>query len=90
VERAALMSGEAATIKPTHLGELASASGAKRDYVFAFDHPPTLDEITEVYLDRLLAEKTRSRTDIAKTLGVSERNLYRLINARKSAQDGPP
>ena len=89
VERAALMSGEAAVIKPSHLGDIGAASSGKRDYVFAFDHPPTLDEITEVYLDRLLAEKTRSRTDIAKTLGVSERNLYRLIQARKSAQDTP-
>lgn len=90
VERAALMSGESPTIKPTHLGDIAVASEPKRDYVFAFDHPPTLNEITEVYLDRLLAEKTRSRTDIAKALGISERNLYRLINARKSAQEGQP
>ncbi|QLP96224.1 MAG: sigma-54-dependent Fis family transcriptional regulator [Rhodoblastus sp.] len=88
VERAALMSGDSPTIKPSHLGELAGGVSTKREVVFAFDHPPTLDEITEVYLDRLLADKTLSRTDIAKTLGVSERNLYRLINARKSAQDG--
>lgn len=87
VERASLLSGEAATIKPAHLSDLDGAAAAKRDYVFAFDHPPTLDEITDVYLDRLLAEKTRSRTDIAKTLGISERNLYRLINARRRAED---
>ncbi|MBL8589730.1 MAG: sigma-54-dependent Fis family transcriptional regulator [Methylobacteriaceae bacterium] len=84
VERAALVSGAADEIRVAHLGDLRGPPAARRDYSFSFDHAPTLDEIAEVYLDQLLAEKGRSRSDIAKTLGISERNLYRLINARRS------
>ncbi len=84
VERAALVSAGQDEIRVAHVGDLRSDMPAKRDYSFSFDHAPTLDEISEIYLDRLLSEKGRSRGDIARTLGISERNLYRMINARKN------
>ncbi|MCP8939571.1 sigma-54 dependent transcriptional regulator [Alsobacter sp. SYSU M60028] len=83
VERAALVSGESDEIRVAHLGDFQRRPPPGRQYAFSFDHPPTLDEITETYLARLLAERSRSRAEIAQTLGISERNLYRLINARR-------
>jgi len=56
----------------------------RREFTFSFDHAPTLEEFAEAYLDRLLADRTMSRGEIARTMGVSERNLYRMINARKT------
>ncbi len=44
-----------------------------------FDHEPTLDEIKEIYLSRLLGKHRGHRGRIANILGVSERNTYRLI-----------
>jgi two-component system NtrC family response regulator len=84
VERAALVSGASDEIRAAHLGDLRGAPAQRRDYTFSFDHAPTLDEFAEAYLDRLLADRTLSRGDIARTLGVSERNLYRMINARRT------
>ena len=66
-----------------HIGPLRRQMRAQGKYQFSFDKAPTLDEITRVYLDRLLAEKDRSRAEIAETLGVSERNLYRMLRGRQ-------
>ena len=84
VERAALVSGGLDEIRASHVVDLRRPPRVKRDYAFSFDHAPTLDEIAQVYLDQLLEERSRSRADIARTLGISERNLYRLLNPRKS------
>ena len=88
VERAALVSGASDEIRPAHIGDLRRMQAAKRDYTFAFDHAPTLDEIADVYLDQLLKERARSRADIARTMGISERNLYRKINDRERRGTG--
>ena len=47
--------------------------------------PRLTGDHVETYLDRLLADRALNRSDIARILGVSERNLYRMINARKSS-----
>lgn len=39
------------------------------------------------YLDRLLAERDRNRAEIAETLGISERNLYRMLRGRQGQDD---
>lgn len=83
VERAALVSGVEAEIRAGHIGPLRRHARAQSDYLFSFAKPPTLDEIARVYLDRLLAERDRSRAEIAETLGISERNLYRMLRGRQ-------
>ena len=83
VERAALVSGAETEIRAVHVGPLRRQMKTQGEYQFSFDKAPTLDEIARVYLDRLLAERDRSRAEIAETLGVSERNLYRMLRGRQ-------
>ena len=45
-----------------------------------FDHEPSLAEIEEKYLQMLLTKYSGHRLMIAKRLGVSERNIYRMID----------
>lgn len=80
VERAALVSGNEAEIRVSHLGPLRRHAQGSAKYVFSFDAPPALDDLTVIYLKRLIAEGDRSRAEIAKLLGVSERKLYRMLN----------
>lgn len=83
VERAALISGPDAEIRVSHLGALRRQPRTGAQYTFSFDAPPTLDEIAAVYLRKLLADGDRSRAEIARAMGVSERQLYRLLNELK-------
>jgi len=86
VERAALVSGNEDEIRPAHFGELGRGERAKGEFTFNFDHAPTLDQITDSYLARLLDEGNLTREEIAKTLGISERNVYRMLKRHKSPQ----
>jgi DNA-binding NtrC family response regulator len=81
VERAALISGSEPEIRPGHVGSLRRQSTGSAKYVFSFDTPPKLDDLAEVYLRKLIAEGDRSRAEVASMLGVSERKLYRMLNA---------
>lgn len=80
VERAALVSGNDTEIRMGHIGPLRRQSLGSARYVFSFDAPPKLDDIAELYLHKLISEGGRSRAEIATLLGVSERNLYRMLN----------
>lgn len=82
VERAALVSHNHDQIRTSDLGDLRGRPAGRQDFTFAFDHPPTLDEIAMIYLERLLATKSLSRSDVARMLGISERNLYRMLGRR--------
>ena len=44
-----------------------------------FDHEPTLDDVKERYLRMLHEKYSGHRAKIAGAMGVSERNLYRLL-----------
>ncbi|MBL8092320.1 MAG: hypothetical protein JNJ43_18450, partial [Anaerolineales bacterium] len=44
-----------------------------------FEHDPSLEEIERHYLEKMLEKHSGHRAIVAKVLGVSERNLYRLI-----------
>lgn len=83
VERAALLSGADETIDAARLGLAAPSRRAEPEpangFRFAFEKPPTLEEIERVYLARLVADPDLSRADIAALLGISERNTYRLL-----------
>ncbi len=85
IERAFLVSGMSAHISAEHISlpETDNGSGAK--ITLAFDREPTLDELRDSYLKHLLESHSGSRHDLAETLGISERNTYRLI---KRLQNG--
>jgi len=79
VERAILMSGDDPEIRPAHLG-LGSAEPAPTTRVqLTFEAYPTLEEVRQAYIARLFEDYGGHRARIADVLGVSERNLYRLI-----------
>ena len=44
-----------------------------------FDHEPTLDDVRRHYVKMLHAKYSGHRAKLAGALGVSERNLYRLL-----------
>ncbi|MCP4408579.1 MAG: sigma-54-dependent Fis family transcriptional regulator [Gammaproteobacteria bacterium] len=79
VERAVLLSGNLRTIQQGHISlpEDADRSGPKVE--LSFDHEPTLEELRENYLIQLLETHQGNRREVARVLGVSERNTYRLI-----------
>lgn len=78
VERAFLVSGNSPKILPDHISlpDLGLSAGKIE---FAFDHEPTLDELRDVYIARLLDQYDGNRMKVAKALGISERNLYRIV-----------
>ena len=85
IERAILVTGDRPLIEAPDLG-LPSLNNTATSQMIAqhrcdlsFDHEPTLDEIKEIYLSRLLGKHSGHRGRIASILGVSERNTYRLI-----------
>ncbi|MDP6709626.1 MAG: sigma-54-dependent Fis family transcriptional regulator, partial [Alphaproteobacteria bacterium] len=79
VERAIIMSGEAAEIGPEHLGPLDDKPACASVVAFSFDHEPTLEELKKAYVAQLHDRHAGHRANIAKALGASERNTYRLI-----------
>lgn len=79
VERAALVSGGESEIRLVHCGQLGRHAGAVGRFTFSFDRAPKMEEIAEIYLQKLLKEQRLTRREIAETLGVSERNVYRML-----------
>jgi DNA-binding NtrC family response regulator len=88
VERAIILSGDRPTIDVEHLaidgGGLATIPAAGT--ALTFDREPTLEEVKKAYLSQLLARYDGHRARVAKALGISERNTYRLI--KKFGLDG--
>lgn len=83
VERAALLSGKSSEIRPAHVGDLPRTLSHRKEISFSFDNLPTIAALTEQYLDKLTADNSLTRSDIARILGISERSLYRLLGGRK-------
>nr|WP_240904501.1 helix-turn-helix domain-containing protein [Rhodobacter sp. SGA-6-6] len=44
-----------------------------------FETPPSLDHLRAAYLRYLLDQTRGNRREMARILGISERNLYRLL-----------
>ncbi len=80
VERAALVSSGESDIRVSHVGALRRQAHGGGRYVFSFDTPPSIDDIARSYLKKLVGEGSRSRAEIARLLGVSERKLYRMLH----------
>jgi DNA-binding NtrC family response regulator len=78
VERAVILSGDAREIRPEHF-VFESDAPAQAVFQLSFDAEPTLDQIERQYLDLLNRKYAGHRGRIASVLGVSERNIYRLL-----------
>jgi len=79
VERAIILSRDANSIRPEHLGQCSTPSGQERVINLAFDHEPTLEEIQQSYMTMVMQRHSGHRSLVARILGISERNVYRLI-----------
>jgi DNA-binding NtrC family response regulator len=96
VERAIILSRDEPELRIEHLafatdlspGESTSVRcGNGSGYVcFDFDHEPTLEEIEGKYLRMMMDRYEGHRANIARCLGVSERNIYRML-ARHGLKD---
>jgi two-component system response regulator AtoC len=85
IERALILSGESAWIGVEHLA-FSTAFGKKSPpprpsagFSLNFEREPSLQEIEGHYLKVLLDKYQGHRASVAKTLGISERNTYRLL-----------
>ena len=77
VERAVILAGRDGRIRAENFGPLVAR---RPDSVsLAFDHEPSLAEIEKDYLRRTLLQYGGNRAKAALVLGISERNIYRLI-----------
>lgn len=79
VERAIILSGDKPEIRLEHLTFSSSHHPLQTGFELSFDHEPTLEEIEEHYLKFLLKKYSGHRKNVAETLGISERNTYRLL-----------
>ncbi len=79
VERAMILSGKRPEIRPEHLTFGSSGTSPATDTTLSFDHDPSLEEIERYYLEKMLEKHSGHRAHVAQVLGISERNLYRLI-----------
>ncbi|PIE18286.1 MAG: Fis family transcriptional regulator [Proteobacteria bacterium] len=83
VERALIMSGTDLDIRPDHLALPGTVSGGARGgIVLSYPDPPTMEQLRDDYIAQLLQRFDENRSLVAKAMGISERNLYRLL--RKS------
>ena len=77
MERSIILSRSEPTIHVRHLG-LPAAPGSG-EVKLSFPHEATLDEVKQAYVRLLHARYSSHRAKLAAALGVSERNLYRLL-----------
>lgn len=77
IERAVILAGQDAVIRPEQFGILHSRPDDA--VILAFEREPSLEEIEQEYLLRTLKRHGGNRAKTASILGISERNVYRLI-----------
>ena len=80
IERAIILSRQTRKIRPEHLEPILTSAESLGSLTLTFDHEPSLTEVEGKYLQILLTKYSGHRSLIAKRLGVSERNIYRLID----------
>jgi two-component system NtrC family response regulator len=78
IERAVILSGASEEIRPEHFS-LDGAAERPAQVELRFEHDPSLEEIEKRYLETLLNKYDGHRSRIAEIIGVSERNIYRLL-----------
>ncbi len=79
VERSIILSGEDAEIAPAYLGLPQSNNAGGDPGLEPIDGRPTLEEMRRRYVEQVLSEQHGHRQATAQILGISERNLYRLL-----------
>ena len=77
IERAAILAGREERIRPEHFGPLHSRR--EDALVLAFEHEPSLADVERECLRQSLVRHAGNRAKVAAVLGISERNIYRLI-----------
>lgn len=84
VERAFLISGKSARIQPEHISLPEAGDGkAGTGITLAFGSEPTLDELRDAYVAKLVERHGGNRQELAARLGISERNVYRILGKLK-------
>jgi DNA-binding NtrC family response regulator len=86
VERAIILSRNKKTISAEHLTFASSKSSPEASFKVSFNHDPTLNELEQEYLKRMLEKHAGHRATVAQTLGISERHVYRLIQKYELGQ----
>jgi DNA-binding NtrC family response regulator len=80
IERAIILSRGQAEIRPEHLAFCQSASDiSDLGMQLHFPREPSLEDVEKIYLQKLLDKYSGHRSKVAEVMGVSERNIYRLI-----------
>lgn len=77
IERAAILAGRDERIRPEHFGPLVSRR--EDAVVLAFDREPRLEDVERECLRQSLARHMGNRAKVAQAMGISERNIYRLL-----------
>ena len=80
VERGLIMSADAPAILPQHLALPSGESSRSAAFALSFDHPPTFEELRRKYIETMLGNCGGNKSRAAQAMGISERNIYRLIN----------
>ncbi|RMG35409.1 MAG: sigma-54-dependent Fis family transcriptional regulator [Gammaproteobacteria bacterium] len=78
MERAIILSGNSPEILPQHL-TLPNRLTSRASDSGLFESEPSLEAIERRYLEFLLERYKGKRAKVAEVMGISERNLYRLI-----------
>jgi DNA-binding NtrC family response regulator len=78
VERAVILAAESGLIGPEHLA-FDSEAQTLPGFSLHFEKEPSLEDIERRYLEILVHKHAGHRVRIAQALGISERNVYRLL-----------
>jgi transcriptional regulator with PAS, ATPase and Fis domain len=79
IERAIIVSGQDAVIRAEHLGLPEIGQEDSETMHLQFDREPTMEELKRCYMEWLLTKYSGHRAQLAASLGISERNVYRLL-----------
>lgn len=79
IERAVIFARPGLVIRAEHLRFIPRAGGGGGEVALRFGQEPTLEEIEREYLRQTLAKHGGNRQKAAAVLGISERQIYRLI-----------
>ncbi|MCB1800327.1 MAG: sigma-54-dependent Fis family transcriptional regulator [Gammaproteobacteria bacterium] len=87
IERAIILSRDKPVVGPEHLAFGSSSQRGNAIVNLTFDHNPTLEELDSHYLAMQLKKRSGRRAEVADTLGISERSIYRMIKRYGLEQD---
>ncbi|PHP66303.1 Fis family transcriptional regulator [Zhengella mangrovi] len=79
VERAFLVSGRSARILADHISLPQNGDDGTDAISLNFDSESTLDELRDAYVEKLIDRHGGNRNELAERLGISERNVYRIL-----------